>query len=171
MTRAIYPGSFDPFHNGHRDIARRAAALFEELVVTVFDAPAKRVLFSTDERIQLARKALQDVGNISIVSYSGLTVKWAQCNGARVIVRGLRNVDDLVFESRIDMANHRMAPQIETCYLLCSTEYVYLSSTILKEVAGLDGDISGWVTPHTAQALRQRFSINRSVRECAGNDL
>ena len=158
MTRAIYPGSFDPFHNGHRDIARRAAALFDELVVTVFDAPAKRLLFSTDERIRLAHEALQDVNNISIVSYSGLTVKWAQRNGVRVIVRGLRNVDDLTFESRIDMANRHMAPQIETCYLLCSTEYAYLSSTILKEVASLDGDISGWVTPHTAQALRQRFA-------------
>ncbi len=157
MTRAIYPGSFDPFHNGHRDIARRAAALFDELVVTVFHAPAKRLLFSTDERIRLAREALQGVNNISIVSYRGLTVKWAQRNGVRVIVRGLRNVDDLTFESRLDMANRHMVPQIETCYLLCSTEYAYLSSTILKEVASLDGDISGWVAPHTAQALRQRF--------------
>ena len=158
MTRAMYPGSFDPFHNGHRDTARRAAALFDELVVTVFDAPAKRLLFSSDERIRLAREALQDVNNISIVSYSGLTVKWAQRNGVRVIVRGLRNVDDLTFEACIDMANRHMAPQIETCYLLCSTEYAYLSSTILKEVASLDGDISGWVTRHTAQALRQRFA-------------
>ncbi|MCY3904530.1 MAG: pantetheine-phosphate adenylyltransferase [Caldilineaceae bacterium] len=157
MTRAIYPGSFDPFHNGHCDIARRAAGLFDELIVTVFDAPAKRLLFSTDERIQLAREAVQDVENISIVSYSGLTVKWAERHDVRVIVRGLRNVDDLSFESRIDMANRHMAPQIETCYLLCSTEYAYLSSTILKEVAGLDGDISGWVTPHTARALRRRF--------------
>jgi pantetheine-phosphate adenylyltransferase len=158
MTIAIYPGSFDPFHNGHRDIARRAAALFDELVVTVFDAPAKRLLFSTGERIQLAREALQGVDNISIVSYRGLTVKWAQRNGAQVIMRGLRNVDDLTFESRIDMANRHMAPQIETCYLLCSTEYAYLSSTILKEVASLDGDITGWVTPYTGQALRQRLA-------------
>ena len=158
MTIAIYPGSFDPFHNGHRDIARRAAALFDELVVTVFDAPAKRLLFSTGERIQLAREALQGVDNISIVSYRGLTVKWAQRNGVQVIVRGLRNVDDLTFESRIDMANRHMAPQIETCYLLCSTEYAYLSSTILKEVASLDGDITGWVAPYTGQALRQRLA-------------
>ena len=77
MTRAIYPGSFDPFHNGHREVARRAAALFDELIVTVFDAPAKRLLFSTGERMQLAREALADVDNISIVSYSGLTVEWA----------------------------------------------------------------------------------------------
>ena len=158
MTRAIYPGSFDPFHNGHRDIARRAAALFDELIVTVFDAPAKHLLFSTDERIQLAREALHDVKNISIVLYSGLTVKWAQCNRVRVIVRGLRNIDDLTFESRNDMANRHMAPQIETCYLLCSTEYAFLSSTLLKEVASLDGDISGWATPHTAQALQQRLA-------------
>jgi pantetheine-phosphate adenylyltransferase len=158
MTRAIYPGSFDPFHNGHLDIARRAAGLFDELLVTVFDAPAKQLLFSTDERIQLAGEALEDVKNITIVSYSGLTVKWAQRHGVRVIVRGIRNVDDLSFESRIDMANRLMAPQIETCYLLCSTDYVYLSSTILKEVAGLDGDVSHWVTPHTEEALRQRFA-------------
>ena len=158
MTRAIYPGSFDPFHNGHVDIARRAAGLFDELLVTVFDAPAKKLLFSTDERIQLAGEALEDVKNITIVSYSGLTVKWAQRHGVRVIVRGLRNVDDLSFESRNDMANRLMAPQIETCYLLCSTDYVYLSSTILKEVASLDGDVSHWVTPHTEEALRQRFA-------------
>ncbi len=158
MTRAIYPGSFDPFHNGHVDIARRAAGLFDELLVTVFDAPAKQLLFSTDERIALAGEALEDVKNITIVSYSGLTVKWAQRHGIRVIVRGLRNVDDLSFESRIDMANRLMAPQIETCYLLCSTDYVYLSSTILKEVASLDGDVSHWVTPHTEEALRQRFA-------------
>ncbi len=158
MIRAIYPGSFDPFHNGHVDIARRAAGLFDELLVTVFDAPAKQLLFSTDERIALAGEALKDVKNITIVSYSGLTVKWAQRHGIRVIVRGLRNVDDLSFESRIDMANRLMAPQIETCYLLCSTDYVYLSSTILKEVASLDGDVSHWVTPHTEEALRQRFA-------------
>ena len=158
MIRAIYPGSFDPFHNGHVDIARRAAGLFDELLVTVFDAPAKQLLFSTDERIALAGEALEDVKNITIVSYSGLTVKWAQRHGIRVIVRGLRNVDDLSFESRIDMANRLMAPQIETCYLLCSTDYVYLSSTILKEVASLDGDVSHWVTPHTEEALRQRFA-------------
>jgi pantetheine-phosphate adenylyltransferase len=158
MTRAIYPGSFDPFHNGHLDIARRAAGLFDELLVTVFDAPAKQLLFSTDERIQLAGEALEEVKNITIVSYSGLTVKWAQRHGVRVIVRGIRNVDDLSFESRIDMANRLMAPQIETCYLLCSTEYAYLSSTILKEVASLDGDITGWVTPYTGQALRQRLA-------------
>ena len=158
MTRAIYPGSFDPFHNGHVDIARRAAELFDELLVTVFDAPAKQLLFSTDERIALAGEALEDVKNITIVSYSGLTVKWAQRHGIRVIVRGLRNVDDLSFESRIDMANRLMVPQIETCYLLCSTDYVYLSSTILKEVASLDGDVSHWVTPHTEEALRQRFA-------------
>ena len=162
MTRAIYPGSFDPFHFGHLDIARRAAGLFDELLVTVFDAPDKRILFSTEERIELAGEALQHVQNISIVSYSGLTVKWAQRNGVRVIVRGLRNVDDLSFESRIDMANRQMAPQIETCYLLCSPKYVYLSSTILKEVASLDGDVSHWVTPHTEQALQQRFAERKA---------
>ena len=158
MTRAIYPGSFDPFHFGHVDIARRASALFDELLVTVFDAPAKRLLFSTEERIKIAREALEGAQNISIVSYSGLTVKWAQQHGVRVIVRGIRNVDDLSFESRIDMANRQMAPQIDTCYLLCSPKYVYLSSTILKEVASLDGDVSHWVTPHTEEALRQRFA-------------
>ena len=162
MTRAIYPGSFDPFHNGHREVARRAAALYDELIVTVFDAPAKRLLFSTGERMQLAREALADVDNISIVSYSGLTVKWACRNGARVIVRGLRNIDDFAFESRIDLANRHMAPEIETCYLLCSADYAYLSSTLLKEVASLDGDISGWVTAQTAQALRQRLAQSRS---------
>ena len=161
MTRALYPGSFDPFHNGHRDIARRAAGIFDELIVAVSDAPAKRLLFSTEERVAFVQQTLANLPNVSVVSYQGLTVEWArQCN-ARVIVRGLRDVADYSAETRIGLANRQMAPDVETCCLLCSAEYAYLSSTILKEVAGLGGDISAWVTPQIAQAIRQRQAARR----------
>lgn len=165
MIRAIYPGSFDPFHNGHRDIARRAALIFNELIVAVLDAPTKNLLFSTTERMQLVQESLENLNNVRVVPYEGLTVQWAYQQGAQVIVRGLRDIEDFTFEARMGLANRHMVPTIETCYLLCSTEYAYLSSTILKEVASLKGDISRWVTPHTAQVLRQRRTRTPVIRE------
>lgn len=161
MIRALYPGTFDPVHNGHIDIARRAAALFDELVIGVYDAPPKRLLFNTEERVVLVQQALAHLANCTIVSFEGLTVECARSIGARAIVRGLRNVADFEFEYQIGLANRKMAPDIELCCLVSSTEYIYLSSTIVKEVAGLDGDISAWVQPAIAQAIAGRLAENR----------
>ena len=161
MIRALYPGTFDPVHNGHIDIAQRAAALFDELVIGVYDAPPKKLLFNTKERVALVQKALAHLTNCTIVSFEGLTVECARSIEARAIVRGLRNVADFEFEYQIGLANRKMAPDIELCCLVSNTEYIYLSSTIVKEVAGLGGDISAWVQPVIAQAIASRLAENR----------
>lgn len=165
MIRALYPGTFDPMHNGHIDIAERAAAIFDELVIGVYDAPPKKLLFNTDERVALVRQALAHLPNCSIVSFEGLTVECARAVQARAIVRGLRNVADFEFEYQIGLANRQMAPDIELCCLISSTQYIYLSSTIVKEVAGLDGDISAWVQPAIAQAMHERMAERRTGDE------
>ena len=155
MVTALYPGTFD--HNGHIDIATRAASVFEELVVGLYDRPSKKLLFSTEERIALATAALQHVPNIRIMRYSGLTVDLAHQTGALVIVRGLRAISDFEFEFQLALTNKRMAPDVETIGLMTSQAYLFLSSTILKEVAMLDGPVSDLVPPHVEAALRERL--------------
>jgi pantetheine-phosphate adenylyltransferase len=145
-------------HNGHVDVAQRAAQIFDELVVAVYDSPPKKLLFSTVERVEMARLALAHIENLSIVSFQGLTVECAHHVDAHVIVRGLRNVADYEFESQIGLANRHMAPDVELCCFLCSTRYVYLSSTIVKEVASLGGDVSEWVAPPIALMLAQHYA-------------
>jgi pantetheine-phosphate adenylyltransferase len=163
MIRALYPGTFDPLHNGHLDIARRAAAIFEELVIGVYHSPPKKLLFTTEERVELAQIAVADLSNVSVVPFVGLTVECARAISARVIVRGLRNVADYQFESQIGLANRHLSPEVELCCLICSTEYTYLSSTIVKEVAGLGGDVSDWVAEPVAMALNERLIVNQAA--------
>lgn len=158
MTRVLYPGTFDPIHNGHLDIAARASAIFDEVLVAVYDAPPKKLLFTTDERLELARVALAHLPNVSVISYAGLTVDCARDVNAQVIVRGLRNVADFEFEHQIGWANNQMAPDVELCCLFCASEYAYLSATILKEVASLHGDYESWTQPHVFQALQRKFA-------------
>ncbi len=157
MARAVYPGTFDPIHNGHIDIATRASALFDEVVLAVYDAPPKKLLFSTQERLELARQALSHLSNVSVVTYAGLTVQVARDVDAQVIVRGLRNVADFEFEHQIGWANHKLAPEVDLCCLFCNDNYAYLSATILKEVASLGGDYSAWAPPHVQAALQAKF--------------
>jgi pantetheine-phosphate adenylyltransferase len=157
MTRALYPGTFDPMHNGHIDIATRASIIFDEVVIAVYDMPPKRLLFTTDERVDLARQALAHRSNITVVSYRGLTVDCARQLDAQVIVRGLRNVADFEYEHQIGWANTQLAPDVDLLCLFCSDEYAYLSATILKEVASLGGDYSQWAPVHVQDALRTRF--------------
>jgi pantetheine-phosphate adenylyltransferase len=164
MARALYPGTFDPIHNGHIDIAARASAVFEELVVAVYDAPPKKLLFSTDERVELAREALHGLDNVTVAAYDGLTVECARQVGAQVIVRGLRNVADFEFEYQIGWANGRLAPDVELCCLFCNGEYAYLSATILKEVASLGGDVRTWAPAHVLAALREKFPESVAAR-------
>jgi pantetheine-phosphate adenylyltransferase len=157
MTRALYPGTFDPIHYGHVDIATRASAIFSQLVVAVYDAPPKKLLFSTEERVEMARQALHDLPNVRVVAYIGLTVECAHQNQAQVIVRGLRNVADFEFEHQIGWANQHLAPDVELCCLFCASPYAYLSATILKEVASLGGDYRTWAPIHVQSALQQKF--------------
>ena len=158
MPRALYPGTFDPIHNGHIDIATRASHLFDELVVAVYDAPPKKLLFETEERLDLARQALAHLTNVVVTPYSGLTVACARQQGARVIVRGLRNVADFQYEYQIGWANRVMASDIELCCLFCDGQFSQLSATILKEVASLGGDFAQWTPAHVQKALCAKFA-------------
>ena len=163
MTRAMYPGTFDPFHLGHLDIASRASAIFDELIVAIYDNPPKNPLFDWQERVYMAETALSHLRNVSVMTYKGLTVECARQAQVDVIVRGLRNVADYQFEHQIGWANRYMAPKIELCCLFCSPEYAYISATIVKEVAALGGNYTGWVMPHVESALRTKFDEDAEV--------
>lgn len=159
MTRALYPGTFDPIHNGHIDIATRASTIFDEVLLAIYDAPPKKtLLFNTAERLALATEALAHLPNVRLTTYTGLTVSCARQHNAQVIVRGLRNVADFEFEHQIGWANQRLASDIELCCLFCNGDFAYLSATILKEVASLGGDCTLWAPHHVQVALQNRFA-------------
>jgi pantetheine-phosphate adenylyltransferase len=157
-VRALYPGTFDPIHNGHVDIATRVAALFDDLVIGVYDSPPKSLLFDTMQRVSLAEEALAHLPNMRVVAYQGLTVAFAREIGAVVMVRGLRAISDFELEFQMALTNKKLAPEIEFISLMTSLEHAYLSSTILKEVAMLGGDVSGLAPMPVQAALRARFA-------------
>jgi pantetheine-phosphate adenylyltransferase len=154
---AIYPGSFDPVTLGHVDIACRAAALFDKVVVGVYATPSKDLLFDVDERIRLFTAAVDGVLNIEVVRFEGLVVRFAREVGADVIVRGLRSGSDFEYEFDMAFMNRRLAPDIDMVSFMTSQEYMFLSSSLIKEVAMLGGDITGMVPPHVAKAVGAKF--------------
>ncbi len=155
--RAIFPGTFDPIHFGHIDIAHRASKLFNELVVAVYDKPLKNALFSPEERLELTRKAFEDTPGIQVVGYSGLTINFCQQIGAQVMVRGLRVFSDFEYEFRMALANHRLDPKIDVVALITSEEHSFLSSSTVREIASFNGDISTMVPAFVIQAVQRRF--------------
>ncbi|MBI5649886.1 MAG: pantetheine-phosphate adenylyltransferase [Chloroflexi bacterium] len=158
MTIALYPGSFDPIHYGHIDIARRAAKLFDTLIWAAFDRPLKNLMFNTDERLALMREAVQDIPNIEVVSYGGLTVEYARKRGVQVMVRGLRVTYDFEIEYQTALTNRQLAEDIDTVCLMTSLKYAFVSSSILKEVAFNGGMIIHMVPPFVENALRTRLA-------------
>ena len=158
MVRAVYPGSFDPVTLGHLDIAVRASKLFDEVIVAVYDAPPKRLLFETEERMTLWREALPSgISNISVVPYKGLTVDLAHQFDASVLVRGLRALSDFEYELEMNLTNRRMASDIESVFLMSSHEYLYLSSTRIKEVWALGHKLADMVPANVNRALTERL--------------
>lgn len=158
MTIAIYPGTFDPVHYGHIDIATRAASIFDRLVVAVYDhrRPLKSILFSTDERVAMMQEALRHLPNVVVESYRGLTVGYARAKHARVIVRGLRVTYDFEFEYQRALTNKKLAPEIETVSFMTSLEAAFLSSSMVKEIASVGGCVEGMVPSHVQAALQER---------------
>ena len=157
MVRAVFPGTFDPIHYGHIDIALRATRLFDEVVIAVYDRPLKSLLFPPEQRIHLVQQSFQGEDNIKIMGYSGLTVEFCHAINAQVIVRGLRVFSDFEYEFRMALANHRLAPKIEVVALITAEEHTFLSSTTVREIASLNGDVRSMVPPHVAKVLADRF--------------
>ncbi len=156
MVRALFPGTFDPIHYGHMDIASRASKLFDEVVMAVYDKPLKSLMFSPEERISLVTQAFKDNPKIKVTGYSGLTIDFARKIEAQVIVRGLRVFSDFEFEFRMALANQRLAKDIETVALITAEQHTFLSSSTVREIAMLGGDVSSMVPPHVKLALGSR---------------
>ena len=165
MSIAIYPGTFDPVTNGHVDIVERASKTVDHLTVGVVEISSKRTMFNIDERISMFTEAVNHVPNVSVESYSGLTVNAAREIGADVIVRGLRITSDFEYESEMALMNRRMAEDIETICLFSALEYQILSSSRVKEVAALGADVSGLVPQNVWGALSERISQTKQVND------
>lgn len=157
MTTVLFPGTFDPIHYGHINIAKRAAGLFDKVIIAVYAREQNNILFSPQERLALVQEAFSDQNKIQVVSYSGLTVQFARKVGAQAIVRGLRVFSDFEYEFRMALANNRLDPEIDVIALITSEKHTFLSSTTVREIAALGGDISSMVPEHVEKALKDRF--------------
>ena|SRR5579864_7770766 len=157
MTVAIYPGSFDPLTHGHLDVVRRAAGVFDRVVIAVLENPQKRPLFTTRERVAMIRDSLTDIDRVEVATYAGLTIDAAREFGAKVIVRGLRAVSDFESEFQMALMNRRLQPEVTTVFIPTSLRYLFLSSSLIKELSAFGGDISEFVPAHVVEPLKQRL--------------
>ena len=157
MTVALYAGTFDPITNGHLDIAIRASRLFDKLIIGIYDSTAgKRILFTTEERVKMAREATKDYPNIEVQSFTGMTVDYARAIGAQTLVRGLRMSSDFEREFEMALMNKELRPDLELVCLMTSLQYQFLSSSLLKEVANLGGDVTSMVPKNVVKALKEK---------------
>lgn len=155
--KAVYPGTFDPMTLGHEDLVRRAARLFDHVVLAVADSKTKRPLFTLAERIDMARDALKDVKNVSVEGFSGLLMQFVREHEARVVLRGVRAVSDFDYEFQLAGMNRKMHPEVETVFMTPGEEYMFLSATLVREISVMGGDVSKFVSPVIAGRLRQKI--------------
>jgi len=157
-SRAMYPGTFDPFTNGHNDLVRRACRIFDRVVVSIAANPGKTPLFTLEQRVDLARRVLADVPNVEVVGYTGLTVDFARQQGLNVIMRGLRAVSDFEFEFQLATMSRHLNGEVETVFLTPTEQFNFISSTLIREIASLGGKVGEFVHPIVAEALKNKFA-------------
>jgi pantetheine-phosphate adenylyltransferase len=162
MTLAVYPGSFDPIHRGHMDVAERAARIFDRLIVAVYATPQKSLMFDRQERTALARRALEHLDNVTVTCYEGMTVDFLRTQDAQVIVRGLRMAYDFDLEYQMALTNCALAPDLETVCLFTKLEYSFFSSSQVKAIATAGGDVSEMVPQHVVSALETKLARPRA---------
>lgn len=156
-SKAVYPGTFDPLTRGHEDIVRRAAKLFSEVVVAVADNTSKRSSFSQQERVAMASAVLADCSNVRVVEFSGLLMQFVHAQGAAVVVRGLRAVSDFEYEFQLAGMNRKLFPEVETLFLTPAEQYMFISASLVREIALLGGDVSQFVPPLVEECLKQKI--------------
>ena len=156
MRTAVYPGTFDPVTFGHMDVVRRAAELFDEVIIGVLNNSAKTPLFSVEERVNMLKSVTSHLENVEVKAFDGLTIDFARENGAKVIVRGLRAITDFEYELQLSQTNRVMAPEIDTLFLTTSLKYSYLSSSMVKEIAVYGGDISAFLPAQIARLVQEK---------------
>jgi pantetheine-phosphate adenylyltransferase len=156
-SRAMYPGTFDPFTNGHNDLVRRASRIFDKVVVAIAANPGKAPMFTLDQRVDLAGRVLADLPNVEVTGYTGLTVEFARKHGLNVIVRGLRAVSDFEFEFQLATMSRHLSSEVETVFLTPTEQFNFISSTLIREIASLGGNVSEFVHPIVAEAMKSRF--------------
>ena len=161
MIKAIYPGTFDPLTRGHEDLVRRAATLFDRIVLAVADSKAKRPFFAAQERIAMAREVLGDLKNVEVVGFSGLLTHFVRDQGARVVLRGLRAVSDFEYEFQLAGMNRNLYPEMETLFLTPSEQHMFISATLVREIALLGGDVTEFVHPLVAKRLKQKSTSGK----------
>ena len=158
MLKIVYPGTFDPFTKGHEDIVRRAAKLFDRVIVAIADSESKRPMFTADERIAMAREVLAPYANVEVAGFSGLLMDFVHSVGATTILRGLRAVSDFEYEFQMAGMNRNLHPEVETLFLTPSDQYMFISSTIVREIARFGGDVSSFVHPEVARNLHAKVT-------------
>lgn len=159
MTKAVYPGTFDPLTRGHEDLVRRASGLFGTLIIGVADSRAKRTFFSLEERVAMAREILGGIDNVQVVGFTGLLIDFVRQHSARVVLRGLRAVSDFEYEFQLASMNRHLIPSAETLFLTPAEQYSFISSSLVREIARLGGDVSDFVHPAVQQALSGRYHV------------
>ena len=159
MKRIVYPGTFDPIHNGHLDIARKAAQLFDELILVVAVNQEKSPLFDDNERVELINESLYDVKNVKVDTFNGLVVDFVRSTESVAIIRGLRHVSDFEFEFQMAMMNFNLNPNIKSLFMMPDEKYIHLNSTVIKDVARLGGDISDYVPKCVQDALYKQYNV------------